>query len=189
VRIVAATHYDLEERVKSQRFRQDLFYRLHVLPLAMPALRHRPDDVPVLARHFIQKHFGRSDWSFSADALEAMRAHAWPGNVRELENKLQRAWLFHAGDRLTASDLGLEARAGSPGISGDVEPALDGKTLEAFREEYESALLRRCLKTYKGNITRCADHLQISRNTCKSMLRKYKLVGDQDVDAGEGEEG
>jgi len=189
VRIVAATHYNLEERVKSQRFRQDLFYRLHVLPLAMPSLRERPDDVPVLARHFIQKHFGRSDWSFSTDALEAMRAHAWPGNVRELENKLQRAWLFHSGDRVSAADLGLEAGTGAPGLSGDAEAGLDGKTLEAFREEYESALLRRCLKAYKGNITRCAEHLQISRNTCKSMLRKYKLVGDQDVDAGEGEEG
>jgi DNA-binding NtrC family response regulator len=189
VRIVAATHYDLEERVKSQRFRQDLFYRLHVLPLGMPPLRSRPDDVPVLARHFIQKHFGRSDWSFSADALEAMRNHAWPGNVRELENKLQRAWLFHAGDRISAADLGLEAGTSVPGLPGEADSLLDGKTLEAYREEYESALLRRCLKTYKGNITRCAEHLQISRNTCKSMLRKYKLVADQDVDSGEGEEG
>jgi DNA-binding NtrC family response regulator len=188
VRIVAATHYDLEERVKAQRFRQDLFYRLHVLPLAMPPLRDRPDDVPVLARHFIQKHFGRADWSFSADALEAMRAHPWPGNVRELENKLQRAWLFHAGDRITAADLGLEA-GGAPRPAGEADAPLDGKTLEAYREEYESALLRRCLKAYKGNITRCAEHLQISRNTCKSMLRKYKLVGDQDEDPGEGAEG
>jgi DNA-binding NtrC family response regulator len=67
---------------------------------------------------------------------------------------------------------------------------MEGKTLEAYREEYETVLLRRCLRQYRGNITRCAEHLQISRNTCKSMLRKYKLVGDQeDGDPGEGAEG
>jgi DNA-binding NtrC family response regulator len=190
VRIIAATNYDLEERVKAQRFRQDLFYRLHVLPLAMPPLRDRPEDIPVLARHFIQKHFGRVEWSFSPDALAAIRGHSWPGNVRELENKLQRAWLFHAGDRISAADLGLENGAAAPRPAAESDGPLDGKTLEGYREEYESALLRRCLKAYKGNITKCAEHLQISRNTCKSMLRKYKLVGDQDDEAGlEGAEG
>jgi two-component system response regulator AtoC len=188
VRIVAATNHDLQERVKAQKFRQDLFYRLHVLPLAMPALRERADDIPVLARHFIRKHFGQDSWSFTPDALEAIKTHPWPGNVRELENKLQRAWLFHAGDRITAADLGLEAAGPSPRAAAGDEP-LDKKTLEEYREEYESALLRRCLKHYKGNITKCAEHLQISRNTCKSMLRKYRLVGDQDDDAGEGNEG
>ena len=191
VRIVAATHYNLEERVKAQRFRQDLYYRLHVLPLQMPPLRDRPEDIPVLARHFIQKHFGRADWAFSPDALEAIRAHAWPGNVRELENKLQRAWLFHSGGRISAADLGLEAGNGAPRPdTAASEGALERRTLEEYREEYESTLLRRCLKAYKGNITKCAEHLQISRNTCKSMLRKYKLVGEQeDEPIAEGAEG
>ena len=191
VRIVAATHYDLEERVKGGRFRQDLFYRLHVLPLLMPPLRDRTGDIPVLARHFIQKHFGETHWSFSPDALDAIRAHAWPGNVRELENKLQRAWLFHTGNVVTAADLGLQAKGhgtgaaeanGSRGTQGasQGEDAFDNKTLEQYREEYESTLLRTCLKHFKGNITKCAEHLQISRNTCKSMLRKYKLLQDDE---------
>jgi DNA-binding NtrC family response regulator len=189
VRIVAATNYDLQERVKAQKFRQDLYYRLHVLPLVMPPLRERAEDIPVLARHFIQKHFGRSDWSFTPGALEAIRAHAWPGNVRELENKLQRAWLFHTGNAIGAADLGLESEGAAPRAAGPDEP-LEKKTLEEYREEYESALLRRCLKHYRGNITKCAEHLQISRNTCKSMLRKYRLVSDQDdADNGEGAEG
>jgi DNA-binding NtrC family response regulator len=190
VRIVAATNYDLQERVKAQKFRQDLFYRLHVLPLLMPPLRDRADDIPVLARHFIQKHFGRTDWSFSPDGLNAVRSHNWPGNVRELENKLQRAWLFHTGATVTAADLGLDGEAHPPRGAAVSEEGMEKKTLEEYREEYESAILRRCLKHYKGNITKCAEHLQISRNTCKSMLRKYKLVGDQDdetgVDGGEG---
>src|SRR5690606_28743379 len=186
VRIVAATNYDLEERVKGGKFRQDLFYRLHVLPLRMPSLRERPQDIPVLARHFIRKHFGQGEWSFSPDALEAMRAHDWPGNVRELENKLQRGWLFHAGDTLTAQDLGLEPDGA--GTAAAEDPGTK-KTLEEYREEYETGLLRRCLKLYKGNITKCAEHLQISRNTCKSMLRKYKLVGDQDDGAVGSEDG
>ncbi len=189
VRIVAATNYDLMERVKAQKFRQDLFYRLHVLPLLMPPLRERTEDIPVLARHFIQKHFGQVSWSFTPDASDAIRTHAWPGNVRELENKLQRAWLFHAGNSIAASDLGLDSGAPAP-RSAPAEDGLEKKTLEEYREEYETALLRRCLKHYRGNITKCAEHLQISRNTCKSMLRKYKLLGDHDdPDTGEGVEG
>ncbi len=212
-RIVAATHYDLEERVKSGKFRQDLFYRLHVLPLLMPPLRDRSEDVQVLARHFIQKHFGQTHWSFSPDAHEAIRVHTWPGNVRELENKLQRAWLFHTGNVVTASDLGLETKGFETGgleaagletrgvqnnssesknrlgssssllKTDSAQESFENKTLEQFREEYESTLLRNCLKHFKGNITKCAEHLQISRNTCKSMLRKYKLVQD-DEDEG-----
>ena len=189
VRIVAATNYDLQDRVKAQKFRQDLYYRLHVLPLLMPPLRERAQDIPVLARHFIQKHFGQASWSFTPDALEAIHGHAWPGNVRELENKLQRAWLFHAGNAITAADLGLDSEAPVPKAAA-ADEALEKKTLEEYREEYETALLRRCLRHYRGNITKCAEHLQISRNTCKSMLRKYKLVGDQDeADAAEGAEG
>jgi two-component system, NtrC family, response regulator AtoC len=196
-RIVAATNYNLEERVKIGRFRQDLFYRLHVLPLLMPPLRDRPGDIPVLARHFIQKHFGHTHWSFSPDALEAIRKHSWPGNVRELENKLQRAWLFHTDNIVTAADLGLETSGAasasqSPGnsigtsidsTSSSEIAVFENKTLEQFREEYESTLLRNSLKHFKGNITKCAEHLQISRNTCKSMLRKYKLLQD-DEDEG-----
>jgi DNA-binding NtrC family response regulator len=195
VRIVAATNYDLSERVNAGKFRQDLYYRLHVLPLAMPALRERPGDIPVLARHFIQKHFGSTAWRFSQSALDAIRGHAWPGNVRELENKLQRAWLFHSGDVITAADLGLEGgtsgndrsapAAKGAAASGDETAEEDAsvKTLEQYREEYESALLRRCLKQFRGNITKCAEHLEISRNTCKSMLRKYKLLQDDEEEA------
>jgi DNA-binding NtrC family response regulator/pSer/pThr/pTyr-binding forkhead associated (FHA) protein len=190
VRIIAATNYDLQERVKAQKFRQDLFYRLHVLPLLMPPLRDRADDIPVLARHFIHKHFGRTDWAFTPDGLNAIRTHGWPGNLRELENKLQRAWLFHTGNTVSAADLGLDADGPVARAATSAEDGLEKRTLEEYREEYESALLRRCLKHYKGNITKCAEHLQISRNTCKSMLRKYKLVGDQDdaetADGGEG---
>jgi DNA-binding NtrC family response regulator len=185
VRIVAATNYDLAARVKEQKFRQDLYYRLHVLPLAMPSLRERPGDVPVLARHFIQKHFGSTSWRFSQSALDAIRSHPWAGNVRELENKLQRAWLFHTGDVISAADLGLEggpSETRSAPLPGDDVAEAEGsvKTLEQYREEYESALLRRCLKQFRGNITKCAEHLQISRNTCKSMLRKYKLLQDDE---------
>jgi len=193
-RIIAATHYDLEERVKQNKFRQDLFYRLHVLPLLMPPLRDRTGDIPVLARHFIQKHFGDSNWSFSVDAISAIRDHRWPGNVRELENKLQRAWLFHTGKVITSIDLGLEQLNSNSNIIATSIPTsipnetslsqdFENKTLEQFREEYETNLLKNCLKHFKGNITKCAEHLQISRNTCKSMLKKYKLM-QEDEDEG-----
>jgi DNA-binding NtrC family response regulator len=105
--------------------------------------------------------------------------------VRELENKLQRAWLFHSGKVITAADLGIEPSAGaaSPAASpGAADEGAMPKTLEEAREAYESDLLRQCMRHFKGNITKCAEHLQISRNTCKSMLRKYKLVQDDGED-------
>jgi two-component system NtrC family response regulator len=115
--------------------------------------------------------------------LEAIRKHTWPGNVRELENKLQRAWLFHIGNVVSAADLGFEiSPQGSrplAEIEGDGE-TFENKTLEQYREGYESSLLRTCLKHFKGNITKCAEHLQISRNTCKSMLRKYRLLQEDE---------
>ncbi len=176
-RLIAATHYNLEDRVQAGKFRQDLFYRLHVLPLKVPALRERHEDIPVLAKFFIQKHFGQEAWHFSPDALDAMNRHNWPGNVRELENRLQRAWLFHVDGVMTASDLGLE----SPTVAAATVPEtfkLENKTLEQYREEFEGVILKRCLQYYKGNITRTADHLQISRNTCKSMVKRYNLAFD-----------
>ena len=97
MRIVAATNYKLEDRVQENKFRQDLFFRLNVLPLHLPPLRERIEDIPVLARHFVKKHFNEENWEFSQDALEAIGNHKWSGNVRELENKLQRAWIFRTG--------------------------------------------------------------------------------------------
>ena len=208
-RIISATHYDLEKRVKDGLFREDLFYRLHVLPLQMPPLRERIEDIPILAKHFIQKHFGYSAWNFSDGAIQAIADHTWPGNVRELENKLQRAWLFHEDKIITEKDLGLEIKrpvstlgnketrnqfgaANLPSesselpdasIKNEILPAelFESQSLEHFREVYESALLKNYLKNFHGNITKCAEQLKISRNTCKSMLRKYRLL-DSDED-------
>jgi len=174
VRIIAATNYNLEERAKQGKFRQDLFFRLQVLPLNMPPLREHVMDIPILSRHFILKHFNVTDWSFTSDALESMEKYSWPGNIRELENKLQRAWIFHQGKNITASDLGLK-NLSEPLKALREGEVLENKTLEEYREEYESAILKRCMKYYRGNITKCAEHLEISRNTCKAMLRKYRL--------------
>ena len=179
VRLIAATHYNLEARVQEGKFRQDLFYRLHVLPLKVPALRERSEDIPVLGKYFVHKHFGQEPWAFSPDAIDAMQKHNWPGNVRELENRIQRAWLFHVDDIITASDLGLETPAAAQESVKDAENfTLEKKTLEQYREEFEGAILKRCLQYYKGNITRTSDHLQISRNTCKTMVKRYNLAFD-----------
>ncbi len=174
VRLIAATNYDLEERVKQIKFRQDLFFRLNVLALHVPPLRERKTDITLLARHFIQKHFNDDKWSFTSDAQEAIQNYEWPGNVRELENRLQRAWIFHVDSRISAQDLGFQNKTPAvPGLDevGELEP----KTLDQYREEFEGAILAKCLRFYAGNITKCAEHLGISRNTCKSMIKKYHI--------------
>jgi len=129
VRIVTATNRDLEREMRAGRFREDLFYRLNVIRIAMPALRERPDDVETLATHFAQhfaREMGRVERRVSPAAIARLRAHSWPGNVRELRNVLERAVLLADGERIEVSDVEVvdapepatrEGEGGSGGLS------------------------------------------------------------------------
>jgi transcriptional regulator with PAS, ATPase and Fis domain len=108
VRILAATNHELERRVRDGAFRSDLFYRLNVITVRIPALRDRPDDLVPLIAHFLDKHGRRLDrtgWTLSPEALAALRRHTWPGNVRELENVIERGLILGRDHRITAEDL------------------------------------------------------------------------------------
>jgi Nif-specific regulatory protein len=142
-RLVAATNRDLESAVKAGAFRQDLFYRLNVVALSLPALRDRRDDVPLLADYFVRKHAprcGRRIRGIAPDALALLASHDWPGNVRELENVIEQALVLGADDRIVADDLppGLALRSSAP-TTLDYHVAVDEARRELILKAFERA--------------------------------------------------
>ncbi len=168
VRVVAATHVDLEAAVAAGTFRQDLFYRLNVLPLAVPPLRERGEDIELLAQHFFKKFAndgGRRLKRFSRHALVAMNGHDWPGNVRELINRVRRAMVLGEGHLVQPGDLGLSDCA-----SQTIRIPLDQARLEAERHAISGTL------QFAGkNVTHAARHLGISRMTLYRLMAKHHI--------------
>ena len=169
VRVLAATHVDLESAVAQGSFREDLYYRLNVLRLHMPALRERGGDVELLAQNFLDafrlRHPGRAR-TFSSSARQAMRAFNWPGNVRELLNRVQRAAVVAEGALISAADLDLlDAQSAVP-----LRPSLGLARVSAERE----AVLN-CLRESRYNISECARRLNVSRVTVYRLCKKHRL--------------
>ncbi|WP_163991439.1 sigma-54-dependent transcriptional regulator [Pyxidicoccus caerfyrddinensis] len=178
VRIVAATHRDLAQRVASGLFREDLYYRLKVVHLHVPPLRQRPEDIPVLARHFLGRfaeRFGTAPVAVTPELLARLTAHPWPGNVRELENALESAVALSLDGTLDLSLL-------PGGTPGSAEPAVRAGLKERVGA-YERGLIVAALEGAKGNRSEAARLLDISRATLHDKLRKYGLAaGEEDGD-------
>ncbi|MFN8812847.1 MAG: sigma-54-dependent transcriptional regulator [Acidobacteriota bacterium] len=170
VRVVAATNVDLRAALEGGRFREDLYYRLNVMPINIPPLRERLEDVPALAGHFLER-FGEGRYRFSVAALEKLLGHRWPGNVRELENVIERSVLLASGELLGAEDIRLEMgpRGRAGGGEGLFLPA--GMTLD----EYEQSILREALKRASGNKSQAARLLGITRNALRYRLSQMGL--------------
>ncbi|TET67832.1 MAG: sigma-54-dependent Fis family transcriptional regulator [Candidatus Zixiibacteriota bacterium] len=167
IRIIAATNKDLASLVGKGVFREDLFFRLHVLTVPMPPLRERGDDILLLAHHFAAKfaeEFGKSTLRFSDNALQVLRNYHWPGNVRELENVVQRLVVMTDSDLIEVSDLPSLMR-----FSALRETGLD-RTLAEVEAEY----IRNVLASVKGNKTKAAEILQIDRKTLREKLKKIE---------------
>ncbi|MBZ4407776.1 sigma-54-dependent transcriptional regulator [Myxococcus faecalis] len=190
VRFVAATHQPLEELVKAGRFREDLFYRLNVVPLWLPSLRERPEDIEPLARHFLDIHArtnGKPPFTLTADGLAVLRAQPWPGNVRQLQNFLERLVVLSDGQTLTGDDVSREL-ARQPGLTTPVltppqgvtalaSPAADsGRTLESQRKGTEKQALVDALARAGDNRTLAARLLGISRRTLYNKLEEHALL-------------
>lgn len=175
VRIIAATNNNLEDAVKQEAFREDLFYRLNVVPLRIPDLNERPEDTLLLAHNFLleeTRKLQRGQTSFSPSAIAAMTAHDWPGNVRELQNRIRRA-LGTTMDRVvTPVDMGLEDAPIEP-----VEEKLS--TLKDTRETAEKNAVRRALALSGNNISQAAKLLEISRPTLHDLLKKHGISIDK----------
>jgi DNA-binding NtrC family response regulator len=173
VRVVAATNRDLAAEVKAGRFREDLFYRLNVVSIEMPALRARPDDIPLLAIRFLQKYAaenGKTLQGFAPDALAALSRYPWPGNVRELENAIERAVVICRGDEIRTSDLPPHiAQSSQVATEEGGMPRVPGAKL-ADLERY--AILK-TLEHTGGSTSRAADMLGISARTIQYRLHEY----------------
>jgi two-component system response regulator AtoC len=188
VRAIAATHRDLREEVKAGRFREDLFYRLHVLTVTLPPLRERPEDVPLLAVHFLEKHARaarRTVRGLAPEALRRLAAHSWPGNVRELENVIERAVAVSSGDTVGPDDLPVElAAAAPPPPAPGALAALPYKDAVAgARDRVSRDYLVALMTEFGGNVTRAAERAGMERESLHRLLRKYGLRSE-DVKEG-----
>jgi two-component system, NtrC family, response regulator AtoC len=177
VRVIAATNKDLFQEVEAGRFREDLYYRLDVIPVSVPPLRDRKDDIPVLARHFLERfrrELGRNVRTISAKAMDLMVLYAWPGNVRELRNLMERMVLMTTGDEILPEHLPQQILAGAAGSRGaKAGPAiLFPLDQQVTLQEVEIAAITHTLSRVGGNKTKAAEILGISRQTLRSKLRE-----------------
>ncbi|HVT48625.1 MAG TPA: sigma-54 dependent transcriptional regulator [Vicinamibacterales bacterium] len=174
VRVIAATNRDLRKLVAEERFQQDLYYRLNVIPITMPALRERREDIPVLVEHFIQRHASRAGKridSVAPDAMAALAGSPWPGNVRELENTIERAVVLAAGPVIQASDVTLVSAA-SPAV-----PALPSLNLRQNMDWAERETIRHAMEHARGVKKDAAEAMGISQRAMSYYLAKYRLDG------------
>ena len=184
VRIVSATHRPLEQEISNGNFRADLFYRLRVVTIDIPALRERREDIPLLAETFVRLAADRYDLperGLSQGTLKRLLEYSWPGNVRELRNTIDRAVIMAEGDEITPRDLPDEITAGMPVSSAEGGEENDGLRVPFtadFREdrrEFERRYISRCLEHTNGNVTRAAEILDMHRQSLQHKLRQLGL--------------
>ena len=174
VRLISATNADLAKEVREGRFREDLLYRLNTIPIHLPPLRERLEDIDLLANHFLDAHchrYHKAIGGFVGPALDALRAYPWPGNVRELNHTIERAVLLSGGDQIKVSDLALQSTASTTDLAAQSGPRLDDMSLE----EVEKYLIQRTLKRNGGNATKTAEDLGLSRSAFYRRLQRFGL--------------
>jgi DNA-binding NtrC family response regulator len=177
VRVVAATNVDLRKALEEGSFREDLYYRLNVLPIHIPPLRERRDDIPGLSRHFVHKHaaeLGTVEMEISPEAMQKLTEYRWPGNVRELENVIERSLVLAAGPRLEAADIRLDMSPGRPRTapaSGDPAFLPEGMTLD----QYEESIIREAMRRAQGNKSLAARLLGLTRNALRYRLSQMGM--------------
>jgi two-component system nitrogen regulation response regulator NtrX len=171
-RVLSATNKNLPEEIRRGAFREDLYFRLAVVPVHVPALRERAEDIPMLAEHFLREasaRFGRRPKSLSAGALAALQAHRWPGNVRELKNLLERLMILSPAESIRREDLPAEIVQEAQGEVADDAPLREAR--DDFERRYILAALRRC----RGNVTRTAEALEVERSNLYRKLKSYGI--------------
>src|SRR6185503_7844210 len=175
VRVIAATNRDLEAMVKENRFREDLYYRLNIIPINIPPLRSRRDDIPPLIDFFIAKHSAGSNRvirGLTASARNLIMNYSWPGNVRQLESAIERAILLCEGDEIDVEDLPVEMRQeGEPSAAFNFKLPPEGISFE----EVEKSLITQAMEQTNWNITRAAKLLGLSFRTLQYRLEKFGL--------------
>jgi two-component system, NtrC family, response regulator AtoC len=177
VRIITATHRDLHAETKAGRFREDLFYRLNVLPIHCPPLRERRDDIPLLIDHFVAKNntrLGTSIRGLDTETRRLLYEYSWPGNVRELENTIERAMVLSEGEQIVAADLPERIREARDPVQ--VQLASGELSVKKTTRIIEEILIRRALQKTKGNRTRAAEVLEISHRALLYKIKDYQIT-------------
>lgn len=178
-RLISATNEDLEEMVREGRFREDLYYRIHVVPIFVPALRERVDDIPVLAEYFVSIYCAANGFPLKRiadDAMQALRRYPWPGNVRELENAIQRIVIMTDGDTITLKDLpGEIVQAAGRDMRGRMRIPSSGVNLDKEIEAVERRYVQEALEQAKRSKADAARLLGVDRNRLNYLCRKYNL--------------
>ncbi|HSL82627.1 MAG TPA: sigma 54-interacting transcriptional regulator, partial [Thermoanaerobaculia bacterium] len=182
VRIIAATNQDLLARIEAGEFREDLYYRVNVIPLHIPPLRQRREDIPLLVEHFLKKFSDQLGLEeprrISVEAMQALESHSWPGNVRELENVIERAVALSPEATLTTRDLPVAVLDGRP-VGGDaVTLPEDGMDLEAHLERIRAELMTQALERAGGVQTRAAELLGMTFRSFRYYAKKVGVTAD-----------
>jgi len=178
VRIIAATNVDLKLEMEEGRFREDLFYRLHVISIELPALRDRRDDIPLLVQHFLEKYAeenGRPDLELAPDALDLLMEYDWPGNVRELENVIERAVVLSSGSRIAADRIPEHVRRAPRFQLPHVVMPVEGVSLKEVTSAYERQWIESALEAAGGVQKRAAELLRIKPTTLNEMIKRYDI--------------
>jgi two-component system response regulator PilR (NtrC family) len=190
VRVIAATNQDLEAMVRAKRFREDLFYRINVIAIKMPALREKREDIPVLANHFLAKYtrmMGKKIREISPEAMRQLMDYAWPGNVRELENVIERAVALETTDRILPASFSRDVTARhEPGAPLPVALEDRGIDLETQLEQLRERFMSEALSRTHGVQTRAAELLGMSFRSFRYFAKKYNLMEGRDPKEGLG---
>jgi two-component system nitrogen regulation response regulator NtrX len=176
-RVLAATNKDLQTEIRGGRFREDLYFRLNVIPIFVPALRDRQDDIPLLAEHFmagLAQEYGRRVKKFDASAMGVLQQYAWPGNVRELRNVIERLMIMVVGDSIAVDDLSFLEHNAAPRPGAEPAAPAGRLTLYEARDQFERDLILRTLAAQQGNMSRTAEVLGVERS---NLYRKMKAFG------------
>jgi two-component system nitrogen regulation response regulator NtrX len=176
VRILAATNKDLSAEIRGGQFREDLFFRLNVIPIFVPPLRDREADIPLLAEHFmaeLAREYGRRPKHLDAGAATGLRSYRWPGNVRELRNVIERLLIMVPGDTIALADLAFLDGAGASAAEPDGTPVV---SLHDARERFERDYILRALAAQQGNISRTAEVLGVERSNLYRKMRAFGIV-------------
>jgi two-component system nitrogen regulation response regulator NtrX len=189
VRVLAATNKDLPSEIKDGRFREDLYFRLNVIPIFVPPLRDRPDDIPLLADHFMAlmaAEYGRRPKRLAPEAVARLQQYQWPGNVRELRNTIERLIIMVAGDTITAQDLAFLGR-GDDGIASAAGGGTDGGgpsgglgRLAEARDQFEKDFILRTLAAAHGNMSKTAEMLGVERSNLYKKMKAFGIAPRRD---------
>ncbi|MFW5887519.1 MAG: sigma-54 interaction domain-containing protein, partial [Bacteriovoracia bacterium] len=183
VRIIAATHRDLDKAVQEKKFREDLYYRLNVIPIKLPLLKERREDIPLLISHFLNRFVsadGSNNLRFTEDALELLIGYDWPGNVRELENLIERLVILRGGNLIKPEDLPAKIYRNNPMATSFYrnifELPEDGVDLKQVLSDIEDSLIEQALSKTGGNKNQASKLLQLNRTTLIEKMKKKNLL-------------